>query len=252
MTSDHTPTPGTGSPDPVPPTPRVPDFPRGLAALFLADWKPSRRFGIAAAVLVAMSLVIAGLALHGFAIGDPDRWFHEGKWATVLSALMLGVAAFFAFREAEWYPDRSARPVWIGLGVLLAIAGIDEAFKLHEHIDIWIHQILGMDRDGPWSSLDSYLVLAYPLAMAVLTLRHWRHVLAMRSFLRWLAVGGGAFVVMAAADIHLIHLPTPPDGDILWEELAKSLAVICILAGVLNAQPRFRGRRPKRLLARWS
>jgi len=170
---------------PQPLSPRTPDVRTGIVLLLTADWRPCRRFGIAATAFLVVVAITAALALHGLSVGDSDRWFHEGKWGTILNTVTLGVAAFFAFREAEWFPDEGVQPFWIGCGVLLAIASADDMLKIHEHVDRWIHGLLALERRGlKVSGLDDYLVLVYPAGVCVFALRSWRHVLAMTQLLR--------------------------------------------------------------------
>lgn len=210
-------------------------LPGDLARILSAEWRPRRPFARAATVAAALAAVVGLLILHGLWLGDADIWFHEGKPATILSGVLLGMASWSAYRFGRRRIGPPNGVFWGIMAIVFGLAAADEIFKLHEHTEILLQYLLGIERrDGaPLSELDGYLVLVYPLIGGVAGLIYRRHVARFPPTVRWWAAGAALFVLMQLLDTGAIVLPTFPHAGILWEEVAKVLAVICLFAGMV-------------------
>lgn len=159
--------------------------------------------------------------------GDPSRMFGEGKPGTLLSVLMLGLASFASFKRAIGTLARSIRVGWAIFGLSLALAAVDDMFKLHEALDVVINEWLGLDPEGWATKLDDVLVMMYAAPAMLVTLWVWRsYAFRTPGLIVRFGIAGVFFVGMVVLDM--------AECWQTMEETCKVVAGTFIFAGVVG------------------
>jgi len=179
-------------------------------------------------VLLNIVLCTVFIAIGLIFSGDPNKMFGEGKPGTLLSVLMLGLSSFASFKRATGPLPRPIRLGWAIFSVSLAIAALDDMFKLHEALDVVINEWLGFDPDGIATKLDDLLVMLYAVPALLVMLWVWRsYAFQTPGLVLRFGIAGVFFVGMVILD--LIGRPQTA------EETCKVLAGSFIFAGVVGA-----------------
>ena len=128
--------------------------------------------------MVCNALLCGAFAGVGLAFrGDPNKLFGEGKPGTLLSVLMLALSAWASGKRALGTLPPRIRLGWGILGSALAIAALDDMFKVHERLDVLINGWLGLDPEGFATRLDDIIVLMYAAPAGVAGIWAWRRYL---------------------------------------------------------------------------
>ncbi|HKZ06158.1 MAG TPA: hypothetical protein VJU81_11865 [Methylomirabilota bacterium] len=151
--------------------------------------------GTAIAILVALGLRHAG---------DPSaaRYFGEGRAGNYFSGFQLGVAAVAGARVAVKVGRHPSRSFWWIIAATMLFLGLDEAFGLHEDLDVGIHKLMGWRDRQHWLTdhLDDGFVALYGLIAVVFAERHLERIVRLRWTAWLLAVAFVLFVVTSALD----------------------------------------------------
>lgn len=178
-------------------------------------------------VLLNACLCVLFIAIGLATNGDASRMFGEGKPGTLLSVLMLALASFASFKRAFGTLARPIRVGWAIFGVSLALAAVDDMFKLHEMLDVVINGWLGLDPDGFATKLDDLLVLLYAVPAMLVTLWVWRsYAFETPGLVLRFGIAGVFFVGMVVLDM--------ADRLQTAEETCKVMAGSFIFAGVVG------------------
>lgn len=172
---------------------------------------------------VGLLLVVYGVVTHQ----DSGKLFGEGKPGTLISVLMLALAAFAAIRRAISDLPRTIRIGWATFGCSLALASADDMFKLHETLDHAINARLGLDPDGIADRLDDVIVMMYAVPAVLVAMWSWRrYAFTTPGLLPRLFVAGIFFAAMVLLDVL--------DCWYAVEELCKIVAAALIFSAVVN------------------
>jgi hypothetical protein len=135
--------------------------------------------------------------------GNPGRYFGEGRFTTIISCAQLLLIAFFAgltfLERRKATPERSifSGPVlWALVAAGFAFLAADEAFELHERIDIITHQILHLQETPLSDRLDDLLVALYGVIGCGIL---WKYRLELHSFRKVLPILVAGFACLAAS-----------------------------------------------------
>lgn len=180
--------------------------------------------------------------------GDVNAWFGEKRLGTLASVTMLVAAGVVCLRigRAIGTPDepldteRTSRGgfrwFWLLFSGLLFLVAADDLFRLHERVDRWLHQALGMDPLHPLTDhLDDVIVLAYLLPAGCLALRYRARLLRAHLTIHLLAWATLVFVVHIVFDM----LSFPQAAEESLKLIAGCLVLLAFLAawmdkGLLN------------------
>lgn len=155
--------------------------------------------------VLAVTLVVLLSLLQG---ERPDAQFAEGGLMTYFSAGQLGVLAglsleLFVVRRFRRIGAAHARRSWIWLIIAAGMIGLacDEAFELHERLDLALHQWLGL-RESPWTDrIDDLIVLGYGLTGLALLWLYRGELMRFRRIWPYLAIAFTLFFTMVGLDL---------------------------------------------------
>jgi hypothetical protein len=119
--------------------------------------------------LVFNGAVIAYAIYRGLSkTGNPGRYFGEGRFTTIISCTQLLLIALFAgltfHARRKLTPDRSALSgpaLWAFIAAGFVFLAADDAFEVHEHMDMMVHQLLHLQETSLTDRLDDVLVALY-------------------------------------------------------------------------------------------
>jgi hypothetical protein len=119
--------------------------------------------------------VLSNAALIVYAInrglaksGNPGRYFGEGRFTTIISCAQLLLIALFAgltfLARRKLTPGRSifsGPALWAFIAAGFVFLAADDAFEIHEHFDIVIHQIFHLQETPLTDRIDDALIALY-------------------------------------------------------------------------------------------
>lgn len=164
---------------------------------------PSGTLAITATLLAIACVALAVLITFGLINYDrAARYFGEGRAGNYFSALQLFacfVAATCVARKVGQHPSR--RFWWI-IATTMFLLSLDEAFGLHEELDIGIHKLMGWHDRRHWLTdhLDDTFVALYGVIALFWAERHLEEIVRLRWTALLLATAFLCFVGMAVLD----------------------------------------------------
>jgi hypothetical protein len=176
---------------------------RELRKLLRPGPPPPGTFAITLAALAFTGAVIAILVTLGLRhAGDPSaaRYFGEGRPGNYFSGFQLWVAAVAGARVARKVGGHPSRTFWWIIAATMLFLGLDEAFGLHEDLDVGIHKLMGWHDRRHWLTdhLDDTFVALYGLVAVIFAERHLERIVRLRWTAWLLAV---AFVLFVATSV---------------------------------------------------
>lgn len=184
--------------------------------------------------------IVLGGTLGGIAVvlllgashyGRASAYFAEGRGGTWFSAAVFAAAGLLAMFAAARMGWARGRRFWAVAGLALVYLGADDAFAIHEAIDLWIHRMLGWNPRHPLTDhLDDVIVLGYGLFCFAWSRAHWPDIRR----LRWAATTG---VAAAAAAVAMVVCDVGSLSEAAEESLktmAGALAGAAALAAALD------------------
>jgi hypothetical protein len=179
-------------------------------------------------ILLCNALLIPLLIWLGLLFfNDPHEMFRErrpGTFATVAALVCSGVVCFKIRRRVI---GRPVAAFWLALGVMMCVAGADDLFTIHEHLDKYFHRLTGLNERNPVTDhIDDVIVASYVLPAFYFALRHCKRLLAIPFTIQLLAV---AFVMFA---VHLVFdvLGLSPTAEECIKQTAACVIWIALLA----------------------
>jgi hypothetical protein len=166
---------------------------------------PPGTLAITLALLAFTGVVIAILVALGLAHkGDPSaaRYFGEGRPGNYFSGFQLWVAAVAGARVALKVGRHPSRSFWWIIATTMLLLGLDEAFGLHEDLDVGIHKFMGWHDRRHWLTdhLDDSFVALYGLIAVIFAERHLERIVRLRWTALLLAVAFVLFVTTSVLD----------------------------------------------------
>ena len=158
----------------------------------------------------ATTALVLNCALVSYAIlrglgksGNPGRYFGEGRFTTFFSCAQLLLVAFFAWQtflnRRRLAPGRSVfsgPALWAFVAAGFLFLAADDAFKIHERIDIIIHEVFQMQETPFTDRLDDALIALYGVIGFGFLWTYRRELLVFKEILPLLGAG---FVSLAAS-----------------------------------------------------
>ena len=179
-----------------------------------------------AVTFIAIAILVSfGLIHHDRAA----RYFGEGRVGNYFSALQLFacfVAAACVTRKVGRHPSRR---LWWIITVTMLLLSLDEAFGLHEDLDVGIHKLMGWHDRRHWLTdhLDDIFVALYGVIALIWAERHLEELVRLRWTALLLAVAFGCFIGMAVLDFTGLAASL--------EESLELIAETLILSGLITA-----------------
>lgn len=148
---------------------------------------------IAIAILVSL-----GLITHDRAA----RYFGEGRAGNYFSALQLFACFVVAASVTRKVGRHPSRRLWWIITVTMLLLSLDEAFGLHEELDVGIHKLMGWHDRRHWLTdhLDNTFVALYGLIALVWVERHLEELVRLRWTALMLGIAFACFIGMAVLD----------------------------------------------------
>lgn len=203
---------------------------RELAHLRHPGPPPPGTFGLTLALLAITAAVIAILVSFGLIRYDrAARYFGEGRSGNYYSALQLLASSVMATLVARKVGPHPTRRFWCVIAVTMLALSLDEAFGLHEELDVGIHKLLRWHDRRHWLTdhLDDTFVSVYGVIALVWAERHLEWLVRLRWTALMLVAAFVCFVGMAVLDFTGIAASL--------EESLELTAETFILSGLITA-----------------
>ncbi|MEM6611092.1 MAG: hypothetical protein AAF652_02350 [Cyanobacteria bacterium P01_C01_bin.72] len=160
------------------------------------------------AVLFLETLAIA-LAI-GIAIANGKgayEYFGEGEPLTIISCLQIlvfSILALVIFLREKRSPDERLfknAGFWLILSMGAFFLALDDAFSIHEQLDVWMHKILNIQETMVTDLTDDIIVGIYLILALVYIASQWRTLGVFRSSFNYFKAGFLLGAVMVVLDI---------------------------------------------------
>ena len=148
--------------------------------------------------LLVAYLVTAGLIRHD----DSGHYFSESRPGTTATVVMFLAAAGWSWSIWHGLRPRKLARFWLVAALGFVWLAIDDQFKGHERLDIWINHALGRDPEGSKAAdnLDVLIVALYLPIAAALAWPHRSQLCRLRWALLCTFAAAGCFGVMVWVD----------------------------------------------------
>lgn len=169
-------------------------------------------------ILIDLASIIGSVLLGK----TPQEFFEEGEFITWLSCVHLAVLGgiclcsllLLSHQECRTREVKVRTAFWA-----LCCAGFfflcaDEWFEIHENLDFWIHNTLGMKETHLTDRLDDLIVLLYGVLFVTGAFKFYKEVLEHKGMVRWLVVALVLFLIMSIFDFF-------SNDDYLYQFLAN-------------------------------
>ena len=116
-------------------------------------------------------MVIGSALLRAMLLNrDPERYFADQGYVTWFSFLQILIVAYFAWKIFQSRKSavtlnnwKASYNLWAILSLGFVFLGIDELWKIHENIDLFIHDFFQIEETFITDRIDSLIVLLYAL-----------------------------------------------------------------------------------------
>lgn len=179
-----------------------------------------------AVTFVALAIFVS-LGLINYA--RPAHYFGERRAGNYFSALQLFACFVAAARVALKVGQHPSRRLWWIITVTMLLLSLDEAFGLHEDLDVGIHKLMGWPDRRHWLTdhLDNAFVALYGMIALIWVERHLEELVRLRWTALMLGVAFGCFIGMSVLDF---------TGLTAWlEETLELTAESLILSALITA-----------------
>ena len=152
---------------------------------------------------VVISIAIAKATMREL---SPAHYFGEGRLVTDASCVQLLIASvlagltFWTVKRADSRLSKNGG-FWLLVSLGLLFLAFDDAYEIHEHIDLWLHDLLQIQQTDLTDLLDDLIVGGYLLIFLGYVAKKWRSLqIFQRSFI-FFKIGFALTLVMVILDL---------------------------------------------------
>ena len=138
---------------------------------------------------------------------SPAHYFGENRLITDVSCIQLLIAAVLSF-ITFWYVKFSSNPelkrngwFWLIVSFGLLFLAFDDAYEIHEHIDLWLHSVFKIQQSDLTDLADDFIVGGYGLIFLAYVAYKWNTVQIFKSSFSFFQIGFILTAVMVVLDI---------------------------------------------------
>ena len=158
-------------------------------------------------VLLFLESVIISIAIAKAAIRElsPAHYFGEGRLVTDASCVQLLIASvlagltFWTVKRAHSLSKNSGFWLLVSLGLLFL--AFDDAYEIHEHLDLWLHDLLQIQQTDLTDLADDLIVGAYLLIFLGYVAKKWRSLQVFQRSFIFFKTGFALTLVMVVLDL---------------------------------------------------
>lgn len=140
--------------------------------------------------------------------GDsPELHFREEGFITYVSCMQLAIAAivagqiFVMTKQTENRELAKSRNFWLFSSLGLLFLGLDDAFEIHERLDLWLHDLLNIRETMLTDLADDLIVGGYLVLFLVYILSQWQTIKLFKSSFVFFKGGFILAIAMIILDI---------------------------------------------------
>ena len=138
---------------------------------------------------------------------SPAHYFGENRLITDVSCIQLLIAAVLSL-ITFWYVKSSSNPklkqngwFWLIVSFGLLFLAFDDAYEIHERIDLWLHSVLNIPQTNLTDLADDFIVGGYVLIFLAYVAFKWNTIQIFKSSLSFFKIGFILTAVMVFLDI---------------------------------------------------
>ena len=160
-------------------------------------------------VLLFLESVVIAIAIAKAITRDlsPAHYFGENGLVTDASCIQLAIASMLAF-ATFWsvkhsHNSRLIKNSWFWLVVScgLVFLAFDDAYEIHEHLDLWLHRVLQVQQTDLTDLADDLIIGGYLLVFLVYVALKWRSLQIFKRSFTFFKIGFGMTVLMVILDM---------------------------------------------------
>ena len=159
------------------------------------------------AVLLFIESLIVAIAIAKALSRElsPAHYFGENRLATDASCIQLIIASvlagitFWTIKRAELKFKHAGFWLLVSLGLLFL--AVDDAYEIHERLDLWLHVQLQIEQTDFTDLADDLIVGGYLLIFLGYVARQWRSLQVFRRSFIWFKIGLALALVMVILDL---------------------------------------------------
>lgn len=159
-------------------------------------------------ILFLESLTVTFAISTALMAGDSPKYhFREEGFITYVSCLQLAIAAivagqiFITLRKTSHWQLARSKSFWLFSSLGLLFLGLDDAFEIHERLDLWLHDLLNIKETMLSDLADDLIVAVYLLLFLIYILNQWQVIKQFKSSFVFFKAGLILAVVMIVLDI---------------------------------------------------
>jgi hypothetical protein len=140
--------------------------------------------------------------------GNPGRYFGEGRFTTIVSCAQLLLVALFGWltflarrRLANGRGIFSGPVLWAFIAAGFVFLAADDAFKIHERLDLIIHEIFHLQETSLTDRLDDGLIALYGVIGCGVLWSYRRELFAFKEILPLLVAGFACLAASVLCDV---------------------------------------------------
>ena len=159
-------------------------------------------------VLLFIESVIISIALTKAAIKglSPAHYFGEGRLVTDVSCIQLLIASALAGVTFQTVKNANAKlsvnsGFWLLTCLGLFFLAFDDAYEIHEHLDLWLHDVLQIRQTDLTDLIDDSIVGGYLLIFLGYVAKKWRSLQVFRCSFVFFKIGSILTAVMIILDL---------------------------------------------------
>lgn len=160
-------------------------------------------------VLLFLESLVIAIAIAKAITRDlsPAHYFGENGLVTDASCIQLAIASILAL-ATFWTVKHSRNSqltkngwFWLVVSCGLVFLAFDDAYEIHEHLDLWLHRVLQIQQTDLTDLADDLIVGGYLLMSLICVALKWRSLQIFRGSFTFFKIGFGLSVLMVILDM---------------------------------------------------